>query len=101
MKMQEHIKERKKIFDEKCSRCGACFTACPIVPFTPLAGSDPQKMTRSVMDMLFTSGAPGKSLSRWWAAPGNPLRRLPPVLPAGRALVAAQHSRLALRRPTS
>ena len=64
MKMQEHIRERKKIFDENCSRCGACFTACPVVPFTHLAGSEPQKMTRGVLDML-TNGAPGEEAVTW------------------------------------
>jgi heterodisulfide reductase subunit D len=52
MKMQEHIRERKKFFDDKCTRCGVCFTACPIVPFTPLTGADCQTMTRGLMELL-------------------------------------------------
>ncbi len=64
MKVQEYIRERKKSFDQKCSRCGACFSACPIVPFTHLAGSDPQKMTRSLMEMV-ADGAPGEEAITW------------------------------------
>lgn len=53
--MQEYIEGRKQAFREKCTRCGECFAICPIVPFTPLQGEDPEKMTRLVMDLLTDS----------------------------------------------
>ena len=35
-----------------CTHCGECFKACPMVPYTDLAGADPERVTRDVIDLI-------------------------------------------------
>ena len=53
--MQQHVEERRQALNEQCTRGGECFRVCPIVPFTPLEGEDPERMTRLTLG-LFTPG---------------------------------------------
>lgn len=36
----------------RCTGCGDCFRVCPIVPFTSLKGSSPEKTVDAVLDVL-------------------------------------------------
>ena len=35
-----------------CTYCGECFKVCPMVPYTDIAGTDPEQVTRGVIDLL-------------------------------------------------
>ena len=48
-----------------CSQCGACFDACPMVPYAPDAkGTDAATAVRGVLDVL--TGGQGDAASRNW-----------------------------------
>lgn len=50
-----------------CIRCGACFEACPMVPFAAGAqDADPVGAVVGVLDLL--TGGPGDEASRAWTA---------------------------------
>jgi Fe-S oxidoreductase len=50
-----------------CSQCGACFDACPMVPYAPEArGADKSEVVRGVLDVL--AGGQGDAASRNWIA---------------------------------
>ena len=52
---------------EACTRCGACFDACPMVAYAPDArGTDAKAAVTGVLDVL-TSGA-GDAAARNWIA---------------------------------
>ena len=65
--MQQHVKERRQALNEQCTRCGECFRVCPIVPFTPLEGADPERMTRLTLDLL-TSDQQTQEAATWTAS---------------------------------
>ena len=35
-----------------CTYCGECFKACPMVPYSEIAGADPEQVTRDVIDLI-------------------------------------------------
>lgn len=50
-----------------CSQCGACFEACPMVPYAPDArGADKVETVRGVLDVL--TGGEGNAAARSWIA---------------------------------
>ncbi len=50
-----------------CSQCGACFEACPMVPYAPDArGADKSETVRGVLDVL--TGGEGNAAARNWIA---------------------------------
>ncbi|MDB5412778.1 MAG: (Fe-S)-binding protein [Rubritepida sp.] len=50
-----------------CSHCGACFDACPMIPYAPGAkGSDKSETVRGVLDVL--TGGQGDAAARNWIA---------------------------------
>jgi heterodisulfide reductase subunit D len=49
--------EEKKRFGKKCTACGACVTACPIIPLTDIKGIDPADVMASVTN-LYRGGRP-------------------------------------------
>jgi heterodisulfide reductase subunit D len=51
------LDEEKKRFGEKCTACGLCVTACPIVPLTDIKGIDPAEVMASVTN-LYRGGRP-------------------------------------------
>lgn len=50
-----------------CSQCGACFEACPMIPYVPDAkGADRSETVRGVLDVL--TGGEGNAAARGWIA---------------------------------
>ncbi|WP_424811231.1 4Fe-4S dicluster domain-containing protein [Roseococcus sp. YIM B11640] len=50
-----------------CSECGACFDACPMVPYAPDArGAEKSEAVRGVLDVL--TGGQGNAAARGWIA---------------------------------
>jgi Fe-S oxidoreductase len=48
-----------------CTRCGACFEACPMIPYAPEArGTDAKAAVIGVLDVL--TGGAGDAASRNW-----------------------------------
>ena len=48
-----------------CTRCGACFEACPMIPYAPDArGTDAKAAVMGVLDVL--SGGSGDAAARNW-----------------------------------
>jgi len=48
-----------------CTRCGACFDACPMIPYAPDArGTDANAAVTGVLDVL--SGGAGDAAARNW-----------------------------------
>ena len=43
--------EEKKRFEESCTACGLCVTACPIIPMTDIRNEDPGDVMDSVLDI--------------------------------------------------
>ena len=64
--MDQYLQARRQLFSQKCTRCGECFVACPIVPFTPLEGEDVGRMSALVVDLLTDGGLSGEAVT--WAA---------------------------------
>ncbi len=52
--------------DAACSRCGACFQACPMVPFSAAKDAEPVAAVVGVLDLL--RGGAGDAASRAWTA---------------------------------
>jgi heterodisulfide reductase subunit D len=50
---------------DACTKCGACFTACPIAEPAGLGGADPEAMVSGVLDILRTGK--GSEESEKWA----------------------------------
>ena len=51
---------------DACTKCGACFTACPIAEPAGLGGADPKAVVSGVLDILrFGKGAPEKAAVRF------------------------------------
>jgi len=51
------FEEEKKRFGEKCTACGLCVTACPIIPLTDIRGIDPAEVMASITN-LYGGGRP-------------------------------------------
>jgi heterodisulfide reductase subunit D len=49
---------------DACTRCGACFTACPIAEPAGLGDANPQAVVSGVLDILRTGNGPGDS-EKW------------------------------------
>nr|WP_314074385.1 (Fe-S)-binding protein [uncultured Roseococcus sp.] len=50
-----------------CTQCGACFDACPMIPYALDAkGADPAQTVRGVLDVL--TGGEGDAAARGWIA---------------------------------
>jgi heterodisulfide reductase subunit D len=54
--MFDFVQEKKR-FGEKCTACGLCVTACPIVPLTDIKDNDPAEVMTSIMK-LYRGGRP-------------------------------------------
>ncbi|MEK6711986.1 MAG: (Fe-S)-binding protein, partial [Nitrospinota bacterium] len=50
---------------EACTLCGKCFEACPMVPYSPAKGAEPEAVVRSVIDLL--NGRPHAPAGAAWA----------------------------------
>jgi len=51
---------------DACTRCGACFTACPITAPAGLAGADPHRVIDGVLDIVRLGDGP--EAARKWAS---------------------------------
>src|SRR3954466_12846597 len=49
---------------DACTKCGACFKACPIAPAAGLAEADPVAVVSGVLDILRLGKGPAKS-EKW------------------------------------
>ena len=49
---------------DACTKCGACFTACPIAEPAGLGGADPQAVVGGVLDILRLGKGPDQS-EKW------------------------------------
>src|SRR5262245_51621395 len=49
---------------DACTKCGACFTACPITEPAGLGGADPQAVVSGVLDILKLGKGPEQS-EKW------------------------------------
>src|SRR5688572_18613856 len=49
---------------DACTKCGACFTACPIAPAAGLAGADPAAVISGVLDIVRLGKGPEAS-EKW------------------------------------
>src|SRR5581483_11870741 len=50
---------------DACTRCGACFTACPITGSAGIADADPEAVVTGVLDILKLGQGP--EVSQKWA----------------------------------
>jgi heterodisulfide reductase subunit D len=51
---------------DACTRCGACYSACPITGAAGIAGADPAAVIGGVLDLVRTGDGP--EVSRTWAS---------------------------------
>jgi len=42
------LDQEKKLFGERCTACGLCVSACPIIPLTDIRGTDPAEVMAAV-----------------------------------------------------
>lgn len=52
MAFQQDLEDFSQAFLNRCTRCGKCFEACPIVEHTSARGKDPKAITAAVCDAL-------------------------------------------------
>ncbi len=50
---------------EACTYCGKCYEVCPMVPYSGAKGADPERVTKSVVDIL--NGRPHETEGAIWA----------------------------------
>lgn len=66
---------------EACTRCGACFEACPMPGPAGIAGEDSAAVTGGIVDLV--TGGPGTEAARRWTALCNGSGRCIPACPEG------------------
>jgi len=49
---EELTGERIARITEACTLCGKCFEVCPMAPYSSLEGAEPERVVRSVIDLL-------------------------------------------------
>ena len=60
----EEFRARGAAIAEACTRCGACFQACPMTAPAGLAGADPEETTGAIVDLV-TGGQGNAAAVRW------------------------------------
>jgi Fe-S oxidoreductase len=60
----EDFRARGEAIAEACTRCGACFRACPMVAPAGLGEADPEETAAGIIDLI-TGGAGSAAAVRW------------------------------------
>jgi Fe-S oxidoreductase len=60
----DEFRARGEAIADACTRCGACFSACPMVEPAGLAEADPRATTAAIVDLI-TGGAGNEAAARW------------------------------------
>lgn len=61
---EEALQARVDAMADACTKCGACFTACPIAEPAGLGGADPKAVVSGVLDILRLGKGPEQS-EKW------------------------------------
>src|SRR5579863_2387201 len=81
---QDYIAEfraRGDAIAEACTRCGACFRACPMVEPAGLGEADAGAVTAAIVDLV--TGGPGSSEAARWASVCSGSGNCIPACPEG------------------
>src|SRR5579863_2785372 len=81
---QDYIAEfraRGEAIAEACTRCGACFRACPMVPPAGLGEADAGEVTAAIVDLV--TGGPGSREAARWASVCSGSGNCIPACPEG------------------
>jgi Fe-S oxidoreductase len=62
----DDVRARSAAIAEACTRCGACFEACPMTGPGGLGGADPSATAAGIIDLI--TGGDGSETARRWAA---------------------------------
>src|SRR6202007_3382775 len=60
----EDFRARGEAIAQACTRCGACFRACPMVAPAGLGEADPEETASGIIDLI-TGGAGAAAAVRW------------------------------------
>jgi Fe-S oxidoreductase len=77
----DDFKERGEAIAEACTRCGACFRACPMVAPAGLAEADPEETAASIVDLI--TGGTGSAAAVSWASVCSGSGNCIPACPEG------------------
>jgi Fe-S oxidoreductase len=86
-----------------CTACGACVTACPVVPDIDVHGETPEGITQSVVAVLRGGGSPSPGAQSWAHACngcGECIPACPEAVNPRRMLVLANTMRAGVERRT-
>ena len=62
---QSFMQERITHITEACTHCGKCYEVCPMVSYSEAKGAEPERVTKSVIDIL--NGRPHEPDGALWA----------------------------------
>lgn len=77
----ESLRERAAAITEACTRCGACFRACPMTSPAGIGDEDPSVVVGGILDLI--AGHEGSAASRRWASVCNGSGACIPACPEG------------------
>src|SRR5690349_18069380 len=77
----EDFRARGEAIAEACTRCGACFRACPMVAPAGLGGADPAATAAGIVDLI--TGGSGTEESVRWASVCSGSGNCIPACPEG------------------
>ena len=63
----EDFRARGEAIAEVCTRCGACFRACPMVAPAGLTEAEPEETAAGIIDLI--TGGSGTAAAVRWAGP--------------------------------
>lgn len=75
------LRERGAAIAGACTRCGACFRACPTTAPAGIAGADPAATVGGILDLI--AGGAGDTAARRWASVCNGTGACIPACPEG------------------
>lgn len=65
--MKEFIRAETERILAACTRCGKCFEACPMTPYSPaLAGAEPKAVVTGILTLLREEGSAPEAIG--WAS---------------------------------
>src|ERR1700759_1657654 len=77
----EDFRARGEAIAEACTRCGACFRACPMVAPAGLGEADPEETASGIIDLI--SGGAGSAAAVRWASVCSGSGNCIPACPEG------------------